>query len=70
MHKIWHSLFALSTPAEVFFEHRSTTPMDVLHPRTAFPVTLTDTQVHRRHGARPRHFKQGENVIVELWNGK
>lgn len=58
MHKILHSLFALSTPAEVFFERRSRTPMDILHPRTAFPVTLTDTQVHRHHEARQRHLNK------------
>jgi len=64
------------TPAEVFFGRRPTTPTDVFRPRTALSATLTDTQVvmkrqfDRRHEARQRHFKQGENVMVELRNGE
>jgi len=64
------------TLAEVFFGRRPRTSMDVFRPRTALSATLTDTQVvmkrqfDRRHGARHRHFEQGENVMVELWNGE
>lgn len=70
-----HSELENKSPAEVFFGRKIRTPFDIFKPKEANNgITPRQIQMKQQfdnhHNARHRKFKEGEKVMIELWNGK